>query len=176
MMEKYLSVEHDSCRVQFDSLELGVELVTVMEFFNILAFLFISLVLILEVSEMDYCRILTPQVNGHSDFCGPRVYTPSGHLENATIPVNMLVNPIKDSGLPRNSEQVPSKLITSRVATFLMIQLIATVCNRSTEMVEAFYSVNRFGLQEDMWNHASKGIEYSCIFGLHLLDETGELL
>ncbi|KAK8979746.1 hypothetical protein V6N11_065952 [Hibiscus sabdariffa] len=45
----------------------------------------------------DFSAIQPPesQVNRHSDFGGPGVYAPSGNLENATSPTNMLANPIK---------------------------------------------------------------------------------
>ncbi|KAL4332489.1 hypothetical protein GQ457_07G020320 [Hibiscus cannabinus] len=46
-----------------------------------------------------------------------------------------------DSGLPRNTEQVPSELITSCVAILLVTQVATTVRNRSSEM-EAFYSLS----------------------------------
>ncbi|KAL4311169.1 hypothetical protein GQ457_01G037250 [Hibiscus cannabinus] len=54
----------------------------------------------------DFSATRTPesQVNGHSDFGGPGVYTPSGNLENATSPTNMLANPIKVT-IPRNCKR-----------------------------------------------------------------------
>ncbi|KAK8585646.1 hypothetical protein V6N13_050619 [Hibiscus sabdariffa] len=54
----------------------------------------------------DFSATRTPesQVNGHSDFGGPGVYTPSGNPENATSPTNMLANPIKAT-IPRNCKR-----------------------------------------------------------------------
>lgn len=55
---KVLTVDHDRCRVQFDSPELGVEFVMVIVLFSILAFQCIHLMFILEITQTYYFRIL----------------------------------------------------------------------------------------------------------------------
>ncbi|KAK8646934.1 hypothetical protein V6N13_120699 [Hibiscus sabdariffa] len=67
----------------------------------------------------DFPVIPESQVNGHSDFCGPRVYTPSGYLENATSPANMLVNPIKEAILMELKNTNDNKLENRNGGGFL---------------------------------------------------------
>ncbi|GMI85010.1 ARABIDOPSIS THALIANA ALWAYS EARLY 3, ALWAYS EARLY 3 [Hibiscus trionum] len=94
---KVLGVEHDSFRVQFDSPKLGVELVMDIDCMPLNPFE--NLPETLRKQNLAFDKFpATPneyQVNGHSDFGGSGVHTPSVHPENATSPANMLANPIK---------------------------------------------------------------------------------
>ncbi|KAE8679289.1 DIRP,Myb-like DNA-binding domain, putative isoform 2 [Hibiscus syriacus] len=94
---KVLGVEHDSCRVQFYSPKLGVELV--MDIDCMPLYPLENFPETLRKQNLAFDKFpMTPnefQVNGHSDFGRSGVYTPSVHPENATFPSNMLVNPIK---------------------------------------------------------------------------------
>ncbi|KAK8651534.1 hypothetical protein V6N13_141134 [Hibiscus sabdariffa] len=96
---KVLGVEHDGCRVQFDSPKLGVEHVMDIDCMplNPLENL-TETPLKQDLALGKFPATPTPneyQVNGHSDFGGSGVHTPGVLSENATSPVNMLVNPVK---------------------------------------------------------------------------------
>ncbi|XP_022745411.1 protein ALWAYS EARLY 2-like isoform X2 [Durio zibethinus] len=94
---KVLTVDHDRCRVQFDSHELGVEFVTDIDCMPLNPLENMPETLRRQNFAFDKFSV-TPkesQGNGNLDFVGSVVFTSSGHLENATSPVNMLANPIK---------------------------------------------------------------------------------
>ncbi|KAL4339921.1 hypothetical protein GQ457_08G009640 [Hibiscus cannabinus] len=98
---KVLGVEHDGCRVQFDSPKLGVEHVMDIDCMPMPLNPLENLTETPGKQNLAFGKFpvtSTPneyQVNGHSDFGGSGVHTPSVLPENATNPANMLVNPIK---------------------------------------------------------------------------------
>ncbi|EOY11451.1 DIRP,Myb-like DNA-binding domain, putative isoform 1 [Theobroma cacao] len=94
---KVLTVDHDRCRVQFDSPELGVEFVMDIDCMPLNPLENMPEALRRQNLAFDKFSV-TPkpsQVNSHSDFGGSTVFTSSGHLENGTSPVNMSANQIK---------------------------------------------------------------------------------
>ncbi|KAK8488583.1 hypothetical protein V6N13_027535 [Hibiscus sabdariffa] len=94
---KVLTVDHDRCRVQFDSPDLGVEFVTDIDCMprNPLE----NMSEILKRQNLAFDKFsLTPrgsQGNGNLELGGSEVFTSSGCLDNATSPMNMLATPIK---------------------------------------------------------------------------------
>ncbi|XP_021282350.1 protein ALWAYS EARLY 2 isoform X3 [Herrania umbratica] len=94
---KVLTVDHDRCRVQFDSPELGVEFVTDVDCMPLNPLENMPEALRRQNLAFDKFS-MTPkqsQVNSHSDFGGSMVFTSTGRLENGTSPVNISANQIK---------------------------------------------------------------------------------
>lgn len=94
---KVLTVDHDRCKVQFDSPELGVEFVMDVDCMPLNPLENMPETLRRQNLAFDKFSV-TPKEskgNGYLDFGGSMVSTSSGRLENATSPVNLLSNPIK---------------------------------------------------------------------------------
>ncbi|GMI65604.1 ARABIDOPSIS THALIANA ALWAYS EARLY 2, ALWAYS EARLY 2 [Hibiscus trionum] len=94
---KVLTVDHDRCRVQFDSPDLGVEFVMDIDCMPLNPLENMSETLKRQNIAFDKFSS-TPrgsQGNGNLELGGSEVFTSSGCLENAMGPVNMLANPIK---------------------------------------------------------------------------------
>ncbi|XWS64536.1 hypothetical protein CRYUN_Cryun05aG0012500 [Craigia yunnanensis] len=94
---KVLTVDHDSCRVQFDSPDLGVEFVTDIDCMPLNPLENMPETLRRQNLAFDKFSV-TPnksRVNGHLDFGRSVIFTSRGRLENATSHMNMLANPIK---------------------------------------------------------------------------------
>ncbi|XWS58184.1 hypothetical protein CRYUN_Cryun08bG0013000 [Craigia yunnanensis] len=94
---KVLTVDHDRCRVQFDSPELGVEFVMDIDCMPLNPLENMPETLRRQNLAFDKFSVTAKesQGNGYLDFDGSIAFTSSGRLENATSPVNMLANPIK---------------------------------------------------------------------------------
>ncbi|GMI79542.1 ARABIDOPSIS THALIANA ALWAYS EARLY 3, ALWAYS EARLY 3 [Hibiscus trionum] len=94
---KVLTVDHDRCRVQFDSPDLGVEFVMDIDCMPLNPLENMSETLKRQNLAFDKSS-LTPrgsQGNGNLELGWSEAFTSSACLENATSPVNMLTNPIK---------------------------------------------------------------------------------
>ncbi|XVE63010.1 hypothetical protein DITRI_Ditri06bG0165400 [Diplodiscus trichospermus] len=94
---KVLTVDHERCRVQFDSPELGVEFVMDIDCMPLDPLENMPEALRRQNLAFDKFSVapIESQGNGYLDFGGSVVFTSSGHLEKATAPVNMLMNPRK---------------------------------------------------------------------------------
>ncbi|KAK8712216.1 hypothetical protein V6N13_147462 [Hibiscus sabdariffa] len=99
---KVLTVDHDKCRVQFDSPDLGVEFVMDIDCMPLNPLENMSATLKRQNLAFDKFSS-TPrgsQGNGNLELGGSEVFTSSGCLENAMGPVNLLAAPIKPVPLP----------------------------------------------------------------------------
>lgn len=90
---KVLTVDKDKCRVQFDRVELGAEIVMDVDCMPLNPLDNMPETLRRQKLAMDKSNLASKgsQVNGHPSALGPMFFSPSAHLENANSPFNAAV-------------------------------------------------------------------------------------
>ncbi|XVF06071.1 hypothetical protein REPUB_Repub06bG0016700 [Reevesia pubescens] len=143
---KVLTVDHDRCRVQFDSPELGVEFVMDIDCMPLNPLENMPETLRRQNFAFDKFT-LTPkesQVNGNLDFGGSMTFTSIGRVENATSPVNILANLIKVDANHNilHAKTAVSNVLSAHQAVYGQPTTMAHIQGREAD-IQAMSELNR---------------------------------
>ncbi|KAK9016556.1 hypothetical protein V6N11_079051 [Hibiscus sabdariffa] len=135
---KVLTVDHDRCRVQFDSPDLGVEFVMDIDCMPRNPLENMSETLKRQNLAFDKFS-LTPrgsQGNRNLELGGSEVFTSSGCLDNAMSPMNMLATPIKVDAKHSVSHGKPavSNVVSTHQAAYCQPLTMAQIQGREADI------------------------------------------